>query len=92
MEGMDQSVISILQTDPSHMGVRNAMKDLNKLSGVISELGESEYFNDPLKTYEFLLLLNILNEEALGLTSSIEDVRTLKFRYRNMYGGIRQFV
>ncbi|MFK4426031.1 hypothetical protein [Bacillus sp. RC51] len=87
MEEMDQSVISILQTDSSHISVRNAMKDLNKLSGVISELGQSEYFNDPLKTYEFLLLLNILNEEALGLTSSIEDVRTLKFRYRNMYGG-----
>lgn len=87
MEGMNQSVISILQTDTSDVSLRSAMKDLNKLSGVISELGQSEYFNDPLKTYEFLILLNILNEEALGLTSSIEDVRTLKFRYRNMYGG-----
>lgn len=83
---MDQSVISILQTDTSHISLRNAMKDLNKLSGVISELGQNEYFNDPLKTYQFLQLLHILNEEALGLTSSIEDVRTLKFRYRNMYG------
>lgn len=84
---MGQSVISILRTDTSDVSLRSAMKDLNKLSGVISELGQSEYFNDPLKTYEFLILLNILNEEALGLTSSIEDVRTLKFRYRNMYGG-----
>ncbi|KZD46026.1 MULTISPECIES: hypothetical protein [Bacillus] len=40
MDGMDQSVISILQTDSSHISVRNAMKDLNKLSGVISELGQ----------------------------------------------------
>ncbi|MCM3737279.1 hypothetical protein M3215_16100 [Bacillus cytotoxicus] len=86
MEGVDQSLISILEADASHISLRNAMKDLNKLAGVISELGQGEYFNDPVKTHQFLLLLNILNEEALGLTSSIEDVRTLKFRYRNMYG------
>lgn len=86
MESVDQSLISILQVDSSHVSLRNAMKDLNKLAGVISELGQGEYFNDPVKTHQFLLLLNILNEEALGLTSSIEDVRTLRFRYRNMYG------
>ncbi|XDZ00742.1 hypothetical protein AB8E30_19330 [Bacillus manliponensis] len=94
---MDQSLISILQTDASHVSLRNAMKDLNKLAGVIAELGQGEYFHDPVKTHQFLLLLHILNEEALGLTSSIEDVRTLKFRYRNMYGqdpdiGLEQFV
>lgn len=94
---MDQSLISIFQMDSSHVSLRNAMKDLNKLAGVISELGQGEYFNDPLKTHQFLLLLNILNEEALGLTSSIDDVRTLKFRYRNTYGedpsiGLEHFI
>ncbi len=83
---MDKQLVSILQGDPAHVSVRNAMKDINKLAGVISELGQGDYFHDPEKTYQFLLLLNILNEEALGLTSAIENVRTLKFRYRNLYG------
>lgn len=62
MEGVDQSLISILETEASYSSFRNAMKDLNKLAGVISELGQGEYFNDPVKTHHFFI---IVNEEAL---------------------------
>lgn len=86
MENVDQGLVSIFQAEQSSGPLRHAMKDLSKLAGVIAELSQGDYFHEPIKIHQFLLVLHLLNEEALGLTSSIEDVRTLVFRFRNKYG------
>ena len=58
------------------------MRDVAALSGVLKELGEKEFFQKPLQVLRVLKILQMINEEALGLNSTIEDERTLFYRYR----------
>ncbi|PWK03964.1 hypothetical protein [Tumebacillus permanentifrigoris] len=85
MENMDGKLISIFATEPQHPALRESMRDLSKLAGVIGELGEADYFLDPSKTFQIIRVLHILNEEALGLTSLLEDEKSIFYRYRNLY-------
>ncbi len=84
MEDMDQRLISIFDIDNDTPLLKESLRDIIKLSGVLNEL--REYFEEPLKVLHMLQLLNLIHEEALGLEQPLEDANALYYRYRNRYG------
>jgi len=77
-------MISILGADtPDHLR-KEALRDVVKLAGVLTEL--REYFEEPLKVLEVLKMLNLIQREALGLDDPLEDQDALFYRFRNRYG------
>ncbi|WP_339313159.1 hypothetical protein [Paenibacillus sp. FSL M7-0896] len=85
MEKLDQPLISIFQTDESGPEVHQALRDIALLSGVLNDLGSQNFLQTPIEILRFLRIIQLLNEEALGLDEPIENVDTLYFRYRNRY-------
>ena len=61
------------------------MKDISSLAGVLSDLGAQNFFQTPGEILRFLRLIQLLNEEALGLDDPIENEETVYYRYRNRY-------
>lgn len=88
METMDhgKKLISVFATREEQPELIQAMRDVASLSGVLKELGEQEFFQKPLQVLRVLKILQMINEEALGLNSAIDDERTLFYRYGNTYG------
>ncbi|MFM9276655.1 hypothetical protein [Paenibacillus jiagnxiensis] len=84
MDNLDKKLISIFESDADAPLVRESLRDLIKLSGVLNEL--REYFEEPIKVLHILQLLNLIHEEALGLEQPLEDANALYYRYRNRYG------
>ncbi|KAF6576156.1 hypothetical protein G9G54_20395 [Paenibacillus sp. EKM212P] len=84
MENMDQRLVSIFDENADTPLVRESLRDVIKLSGVLNEL--REYFEEPLKVLHMLQLLNLIHEEALGLEQPLENASALYYRYRNRYG------
>lgn len=83
-ELVGNSMISILGADtPDHLQ-KEALRDIVKLAGVLTEL--REYFEEPLKVLEVLKMLNLIQREALGLDEPLEDLEALFYRFRNRYG------
>ncbi|MCS7463162.1 hypothetical protein N0M98_23845 [Paenibacillus doosanensis] len=81
---MAGSLISIFYSDtPEHLR-KEALRDMVKLAGVLTEL--REYFEEPLKVLEILKMLNLIQQEALGLDDPLEDEEALFYRFRNRYG------
>lgn len=62
-----------------------SMKDISSLGGVLSDLGTHNFFQTPGEILRFLRLIQLLNEEALGLDAPIENTDTIYYRYRNRY-------
>lgn len=62
-----------------------SMKDISSLAGVLSDLGAQNFFQTPGEILRFLRLIQLLNEEALGLDDPIENEETVYYRYRNRY-------
>lgn len=62
-----------------------SMKDISSLAGVLSDLGAQNFFQTPGEILRFLRLIQLLNEEALGLDDPIENAETVYYRYRNRY-------
>lgn len=84
MDTVAGSLISIFSSDPPEHLRKEALRDVVKLAGVLTEL--SEYFEEPLKVLEILKMLNLIQQEALGLDEPLEDERALFYRFRNRYG------
>ena len=85
MEKLDQPLISIFQTDESGPEMHQALRDIALLSGVLNDLGSQNFLQTPIEILRFLRIIQLINEEALGLDEPIENVDTLYFRYRNRY-------
>jgi len=62
-----------------------SMRDLVSLSGVLSELGPANAFEVPSEILRFLRIIQLINEEALGLGDPIENSDTLFYRYRSQF-------
>lgn len=62
------------------------MRDIAALSGVLNELSDKESFEVPTNVFRFLRVLNIINQEALGISDPIENEETLFYRYRHTFG------
>lgn len=85
MEKVDRPLISIFQSEESGPEIMQSMRDLASLSGVLSELGSHASFHVPGQILRFLRIIQLLNEEALGLDDPIENAETVYYRYRNRY-------
>ncbi|MFZ7944179.1 MULTISPECIES: hypothetical protein [Bacillaceae] len=85
MEKVDTGLISIFQTTGSAPEMMQSMKDISSLAGVLSDLGAQNFFQTPGEILRFLRLIQLLNEEALGLDDPIENEETVYYRYRNRY-------
>lgn len=79
------SLISIFQSSETAPEVLQSMKDIATLSGVLSELGSQNSFGSPVDILRFLRIIQLINEEALGLDDPIENAETVYYRYRNRY-------
>lgn len=62
-----------------------SMRDIAYLAGVLSDLGSQNAFQSPIQILRFLRLIQLFNEEALGLDDPIENSETIYYRYRNRY-------
>ncbi|WP_433945537.1 hypothetical protein [Paenibacillus sp. SN-8-1] len=82
---MDRRLISIFQNDDSSPEMLQSMRDIASLSGVLSDLGSQNAFQSPSEILRFLRIIQLINEEALGLDEPIENSDTLYYRYRNRY-------
>lgn len=85
MEQMDQPLISIFEKEESSPEIHQSMRDIAYLSGVLSDLGSQNAFQTPAEILRFLRIIQLINEEALGLDEPIENSDTLFYRYRNRY-------
>nr|WP_231784168.1 hypothetical protein [Lentibacillus sp. JNUCC-1] len=83
---MDQALISIFDVENDKPELLQSMRDLAALSGVLNELSDKEYFQSPFHVLRFLRVLNIINQEALGIADPIENEDTLYYRYRHTFG------
>lgn len=67
--------------------LHEVMRDIGKLTGVLKELSNEDYFHSPVKILKVLRVLNLLQEEALGLAEQkLENEKSLYYRYRNIDG------
>lgn len=82
---MDSGLISIFKSTESAPEIMQSMKDISSLAGVLSDLGAQNFFQTPGEILRFLRLIQLLNEEALGLDDPIENEETVFYRYRNRY-------
>lgn len=62
------------------------MRDMAALAGVLHELSDKESFQAPMNVLRFIRVLNLINQEALGMTDPIVNEDTLFYRYRHTYG------
>lgn len=82
---MDNKLISIFQNNECSPEMLQSMRDISYLSGVLSDLGSQNAFQTPAEILKFLRIIQLINEEALGLDDQIENSDTLYYRYRNRY-------
>lgn len=82
---MDQKLISIFKEDDQNPAVLQTMRDISTLASVLRELGSQTVFESPGEILRFLRILQLLNEEALGLDERIENADQLYYRYQNRY-------
>lgn len=85
MENMDRPLISIFQEQANSPAVLQSMRDIATLSGVLSEMGSQRVFDSPAEILRFLRILQLLNEEALGIGDRIPNSDTLYYRYQNRF-------
>lgn len=83
---MDQSLISIFDIDEEKPELLQTMRDMAALAGVLNDLSDKESFQSPKNVLRFIRVLNLINQEALGMTEPIENEDTLFYRYRHTYG------
>lgn len=85
MEELDQSLekkpISIFDDNLQKIDITKTMRDIASISGVLNELHSQQIYQSPLEILRFLRLLQLLNEEALGLARSIGNAEDLFYRY-----------
>lgn len=84
MDPMDHRLISIFTEKQDSPAVLQSMRDVATLSAVLGEI-EPQAFNSPQEVLRFLRILQLLNEEALGLDEPIINSDTLFYRYQNRF-------
>lgn len=82
---MDKPLISVFDSSESAPEVLQSMRDIAYLAGVLSDLGSQNAFQSPVEILRFLRVIQLINEEALGLQDPIENSDTIYYRYRNRY-------
>lgn len=82
---MDQSLISIFDMQEGKPELHQSMRDIAALAGVLQDLSDNETFQIPFNVLRFLRVLNIINEEALGMAKVIDNEGTLFYRYRHAF-------
>lgn len=82
---MDKPLISVFDSSESAPEVMQSMRDIAYLAGVLSDLGSQNAFQSPVEILRFLRVIQLINEEALGLQDPIENSDTIYYRYRNRY-------
>lgn len=85
MEKVDQSLISIFEANESTPEIMQSMWDIASLSGVLGDLTSQNTFQSPVEILRFLRIIQLVNEEALGLDDPIENSEMVYYRYRNRY-------
>ncbi|MCW4645294.1 hypothetical protein ABEX69_05355 [Bacillus safensis] len=85
MEKVDSGLISIFQSSYSAPELMQSMRDISTLSGVLSDLDAQHFFQTPGEILRLLKIIQLLNEEALGLSDLIENTESIYYRYRNRY-------
>lgn len=85
MDRVDQQLVSIFDKKDSAQELMQSMRDIASLSGVLSDLGTENSFQSPIEILRFLRIIQLLNEEALGLSEPIENAEMVYYRYRNRY-------
>ncbi len=65
--------------------MHQALRDIALLSGVLNDLNSQNFLQTPIEILRFLRIIQLINEEALGLDEPIENTDTLYFRYRNRF-------
>ncbi|MFC0470135.1 hypothetical protein ACFFHM_06255 [Halalkalibacter kiskunsagensis] len=82
---MDQSLTSIFTANESEPEVSQSMRDIASLAGVLKDLGSQDAFQSPGEILRFLRIIQLINEEALGLDDPIENEETVFYRYQNRF-------
>lgn len=92
MEEMDLSIekkpISIFDENLHQVDMNKTMRDIASLSGVLNDLHSQQIYQSPIEILRFLRLLQLLNEEALGISSTrrpIGNAEELFYRYLHRY-------
>ncbi|MCM3741505.1 hypothetical protein M3210_14620 [Oceanobacillus luteolus] len=85
MEKVDKQLISIFKEKDDSPALLQTMRDISTLASVLRELGSQAVFDSPVEILRFLRILQLLNEEALGLDDRIENAEQLYYRYQNRY-------
>lgn len=85
MAEMDEQVISIFQSEPDQPEMTRAMRDIISLAGVMKDLSTEAVFTSPLEMLRFLRMIELIREEAYGLTEPIDNAETLYYRYQSRY-------
>jgi len=85
MDKVDKSVISIFKSDQDQPEMNRAMRDIISLAGVMKDLSTEAIFDSPLEMLRFLRIIELIHEEAYGLTDAIDSEDTLYYRYQSRY-------
>ena len=85
MAQMDESIISVFKTDPDQPEMTRAMRDVISLAGVMKDLSTEAVFASPLEMLRFLRIIELIHEEAYGLSDRIDHSETLYYRYLDRY-------
>ena len=85
MEKVDKQLISIFKENDTSPALMQTMRDIATLASVLRQLGSEAVFDSPVEILRFLRILQLLNEEALGLDDRIENADQLYYRYQNRY-------
>ncbi|WP_153731647.1 hypothetical protein [Sporosarcina obsidiansis] len=82
MEEVDKQLISIFNMDAQQPEMTRAMRDIISLAGVMKDLSSEAVFHSPLEMLRFLRIIELIHEEAYGLTDPIDSAETLYYRYQ----------
>ncbi|TQR06984.1 hypothetical protein [Psychrobacillus soli] len=85
MEHVDQNVISIFKSDSNKPQMTRAMRDIISLAGVMKDLSTEAVFDSPLEMLRFLRIIELIHEEAYGLSEPIDNPETLYYRYQSRF-------
>lgn len=85
MEEVDKQIISIFNTDEQQPEMARAMRDIISLAGVMKDLSSEAVFHSPLEMLRFLRIIELIHEEAYGLTEPIDSAETLYYRYQSRF-------
>lgn len=85
MEQLDRNLVSIFKSDPHQPQMARSMRDIISLAGVMKDLSTEAVFDSPLEMLRFLRIIELIHEEAFGLSEPIDNAETLYYRYTSRF-------